>query len=328
MSAVTAFNDWVAKARGVKLAAELERRGIKLKGGRINRAGACPKCGGSDRFGVNLKKGVWHCRGCGTGGDAIALVQHLDGVDFAAACGTLAGPLGASKDKLRSTQRRPIARNRQRSMARIWRGDSEQYEREQHQKARWLWGQHQPIAGTPAEVYLRDVRKISCALPATLGYLAPTKPGRHPALIAAFAVTDEIEPGLLAAPHDVASVHLTLLRADGAGRADAKPSKLMIGSPGALPIVIAPANDLLGLAVTEGLEDGLTVHAATGLGVWAAASAGRMPALAEQLPDYVEAITIYGHDDEAGQRGARGLAEKLAVRGITQILVEDLSRCP
>jgi hypothetical protein len=28
-------------------------------------AGACPQCGGTDRLGVNVKKKLFNCRGCG-----------------------------------------------------------------------------------------------------------------------------------------------------------------------------------------------------------------------------------------------------------------------
>ena len=83
-----------------------------------------------------------------------------------------------------------------------------------------------------------------------------------------------------------------------------------------MPIVIAPPNDLLGLAITEGIEDGLSVYQATGLGVWVAGSAGRMPGLADKVPNYIEAVTIYAHADEAGQRGANGLADALVERGV------------
>jgi putative DNA primase/helicase len=85
------FNDaWVKCARDVRIETEIERRGIKLRG-TVERFGACPKCGGDDRFSINTNKQVWNCRGCEAGGDVINLVRHLDGVDFRAACSTLAG---------------------------------------------------------------------------------------------------------------------------------------------------------------------------------------------------------------------------------------------
>jgi hypothetical protein len=47
-----------------------------------------------------------------------------------------------------------------------------------------------------------------------------------------------------------------------------------------MPIVVAPLNDLLSLAITEGIEDALSVYEASGLGVWAAGSAPHMAKLA------------------------------------------------
>jgi hypothetical protein len=181
------------------------------------------------------------------------------------------------------------------------------YARQQHHKAAWLWSQRQPIVGTIAEAYLR-ARGITCPLPPTLGFLPTRQPEHHPAMIAAFALPDEPEPGVVGEPHGVEAVHLTLLKPDGSGKADVPKQKIMVGSA-AYPIVLAPMNDLLGLAITEGIEDAVTVHQATGLGAWAAGAAGRMPRLS--IPSYVETVTIYAHDDKAGQDGARKLAEAL-----------------
>ena len=143
-------------------------------------------------------------------------------------------------------------------------------------------------------------------------------------MIAAFALPDEIEPGLLGEPRNAEAVHLTLLRADGSGKADVEPNKIIVGSPGGSPIALAPPNDLLGSAICEGIEDGLTAHQATGLGAWAAGSAGRMPALAEVMPDFIDSITIFAHPDKAGRDGAHGLAKRLDQRGI-EVLLEGLS---
>jgi hypothetical protein len=142
-------------------------------------------------------------------------------------------------------------------------------------------------------------------------------------MIAAFALCDEPEPGVLAEPQNVTAVHLTLLKPDGSGKADVKPDKLIIGRPLGRPIVLAPPNDLLGLTITEGVEDALTSHQATGLGAWAAGAAGFMPALAEAIPDYIEATTIYAHHDKAGQNGARKLAEALHRRNI-EVLIDGI----
>lgn len=53
-------------------------------------SGPCPKCGGTDRF--HVKADWFFCRQCNEkGGDAIAFVQWLEGLDFRAACERLSG---------------------------------------------------------------------------------------------------------------------------------------------------------------------------------------------------------------------------------------------
>jgi hypothetical protein len=127
-------------------------------------------------------------------------------------------------------------------------------------KALWLWRQRRPIIGSIAERYLRSVRAYCGPLPATLGFL-PARGGYPPAMIAAFGLAYETEPGVLAiADRAIAGVHLTRLKPDGSGKAADEPAKIMIGHSTGSPIVLAPPNDLLGLAITEGIETGLSVH--------------------------------------------------------------------
>jgi hypothetical protein len=108
---------------------------------------------------------------------------------------------------------------------------------------------------------------------------------------------------------------LVTLKIDGSGKAEVEHPKKIIGSPEDLPVAVSPVNDLLGLGVTEGLEDRLSVYQATGLGVWAAGGAGFMPKLAAMVPAYVEAVTIYAHSDQARQAGANALAHNLFPSG-------------
>jgi hypothetical protein len=97
------FSDWVDRARAVPIESEIDRRGVKLKRVGGEYVGACPVCGtGEDRFAVNPTKGLWNCRQCEKGGDVIALVEHMDNVDFVAACTTLTGeppPKANGKDR-------------------------------------------------------------------------------------------------------------------------------------------------------------------------------------------------------------------------------------
>jgi Toprim domain len=185
---------------------------------------------------------------------------------------------------------------------------------------RGLRRRRQPAPGTIVETYLREVRGYRGGLiPATLGFLPPR--GDHPpAMIAAFGVPDEPEPGLLVLrEEEVRGAHITRLAADGSAKVG-DPSKIIIGRCLGVPIVLSALNDNLGMAITEGIEDGLSIFASTGLGVWAAGAAGRMPALAPAVPQYANAITVVADADEAGQRGARELRSLLHQRGLEAAL--------
>jgi hypothetical protein len=189
-------------------------------------------------------------------------------------------------------------------------------------KAQRFWRQRQPIAGTIAEIYLRQARCYRGEIiPATLGFL-PARGDHPPALIAAFGVATEPQPGALAiADNAVMAVQLVKLKPDGSGKADSEPQKIIIGK-GALgsPIVLAPPNDLLGVSICEGAEDALSVHEATGLGAWASGGATRMPALAGAVPAHIECVNIFGHDDDTGRRNATELGARLTMRGFEVIL--------
>jgi Toprim domain len=171
--------------------------------------------------------------------------------------------------------------------------------------------------GPVPEHYLRKARGYGAPIPATLGFLPPS--GAYPpAMIAAFGMATEPEPGVLVIDDaDVKAVQLIKLKPDGGGKADVEPNKIIIGK-GALgsPIVLAPPNDLLGLAICEGVEDALSVHEATGLGAWASGGATRMPALAVAVPDYIDLVIIVADRDPAGVKGTDGLADGLRRRGI------------
>ena len=96
------FGDWVARARAVPIEREIERRGIMLKRVGVEHVGPCPKCGGEDRFAINVTKQVFNCRGCGARGDVIDLTKLLDNSKFMDACETLTGeppPKGNGKDR-------------------------------------------------------------------------------------------------------------------------------------------------------------------------------------------------------------------------------------
>lgn len=85
----------------------IRRRWVLARG--IDRAGPCPKCGGTDRFAIHTKKNTFNCRGCGiSGAGVIDLVMATEGVEFVAACEIVTGrkaeaPVDAARaDRLRA----------------------------------------------------------------------------------------------------------------------------------------------------------------------------------------------------------------------------------
>jgi hypothetical protein len=182
-------------------------------------------------------------------------------------------------------------------------------------KAAWLWGLREPVSDDcPAGLYLRRTRCYGGPIPATLGYLPAN--GKHPpAMIAAFGFCEEPAPGVIDPPTSVTGVHITRLTPDGR-KAPIDPVKIMLGPSAGLPIVLAPANDLLAIDITEGIETGLSVLALRGAGLWVAGAAGRMPKLIESLPPYTECLHIFAERDEAGLRFARAAARLAIARRI------------
>jgi hypothetical protein len=76
--------DWTAfwaEARDINIMDLWARLGAPspLKRAGVEFVGPCPACGGSDRFAINPRQGVFNCRGS-EGGDAIKLVEHVRGL--------------------------------------------------------------------------------------------------------------------------------------------------------------------------------------------------------------------------------------------------------
>lgn len=196
-------------------------------------------------------------------------------------------------------------------------------ERRQVSKAAWLY-QQSLFANVTVLTYLAG-RGINPPLPTTIRYLPPLRPGHHPAMLVPFGIPAEPEPGVLQVdPEKITGVHLTLLKPDGSDKADVDNPKLTMGSSMGQPLVLGCMNDLLGLAVTEGIEDGLSIRQVTGLGAWAAGTANRMPALSDAVPEFVNCVTVLIDDDDAGRKHGHELVERLRNRSIEAIAVPGL----
>ena len=132
--------------------------------------------------------------------------------------------------------------------------------------ARHLWRRSRPPEGTPVAAYLR-ARGFVGKIPPTLRYLPAAKHAetgtKWPTMIGAVTRCPEGQ---------VVAVHRTFLRLDGTGKAAVDPNKKTLGPVATGAVRLAEAGPAL--AVSEGIESGLSVLAATGIPAWAALSAG------------------------------------------------------
>jgi hypothetical protein len=168
-----------------------------------------------------------------------------------------------------------------------------------------IWKESLPIDGTLAETYLRG-RGITCALPKSLRFHPQCWHGatakRYPAMVAA------VQGNRLAA------VHRTYLQADGSGKADIEPAKMMLGATAGAAVRLTEAQ--VALVVSEGIETALSLSSgllSAPAAVWAALSASGMRGLS--LPPQAGQLTIASDGDAAGREAASALAARADALG-------------
>lgn len=161
-----------------------------------------------------------------------------------------------------------------------------------------LWRESLPAKGSLVEVYLR-ARRIEI-LPSSLRFLP-----RH-----LHKPTGQHFPVMLAAATNyagkVCAAHRTFLSPDGKGKAPVSPAKMTLGPVGGLSCHLAEAGEEL--AVTEGIETGLSVQAATAIPTWAALSAGGIRNLILPPLPLASSVTICADNDPVGLRSAQDAA--------------------
>lgn len=177
------------------------------------------------------------------------------------------------------------------------------------------WNEAQPIGNTPAEVYLREIRGITCALPPSLRFHSAAWHGptaqRLPAMVA-------LVEGL-----DLPAVHRTFLTPHGTAKAHVQPAKLMLGATAGGHVEVGKADGPL--VVAEGIEtalalaSGLLARPAT---VWAALSTSGLI-----LPDKPGRLTVATDGDDAGTQAGKALAMKAKAKGWAVSLLPAPTGC-
>jgi DNA primase len=267
--------------RDKSLSEVAQEAGVKLTKAGAEWKGCCPfHPDRSPSFTIYKGDRRWICFGCGAQGDVLDFVRQAYGDTLLEAierldCGALAAipqPQQQGDDGKDWTE----------AAAAIWRGSV-------------------PIAGTPAEAYLRN-RGLTLALPETLRF-SRLRPPKHSGVLEANG-PDRL-PALVALVADPAGVGLgiqrTFLTPDGRKAASTDDKvKFSLGRVRGGAIQLAPAS--AGLIVTEGLEDGLTLAQGLDEPVWVAAGTSMLPNMV--LPDVVRTVVIGADGDPPGEAAA------------------------
>ncbi len=310
----------IEEAKAADLLTVAERCGARLRRAGSNEfAGPCPVCGGKDRFSINVRRRVFNCRQCGVGGDAIALIQHVDSCGFGEAIQKIIG-----RSQTPARPRRPIpaaieadvdeARRLERALA----------------KAKRIASEIVPVAGTPGETNLRDIRKIDVtAIEDVLSRRDAI--GWHPAVYFN-------EPGHLlhgqrlgcivaimtdpVTAEPTGAISRTYLAPDGTKVGKAK----TLGAPMGI-VRLTPDDEVLeGLHLAEGLETALAGMARWAFRpMWSTGTCGLMAGF--PVLSGIETITVMvDHDlNGAGEKAAREIEARWQAAGREVKLIQPIA---
>lgn len=282
------------------------------------RFGFCPVHGGvhGDAFRIFKdfeETGGAVCNTCGKFGNGFALLKWLNGWNFAQAAEMIESHLDGYRVRPRpvaAPKLTPAAKPRSS-------GDGPTLERLEQ-----LWSEAHPLtsdAAEPLRKYLAS--RMLSGIPALESVRC------HPDLIYYTPGSRESLssfPTMLVRLHGpdgrLVALHRTYLTADGK-KAPVDPVKKLMLIDGCTAsgasIRLLPATVALG--ITEGIENALAVHLATGMPVWAAGSSSLLGAAF--IPTFVRQVFIWGDLDPPAEqkdgtlkRAGRDAAEKLAAR--------------
>jgi len=246
-----------------------------------------------DRLDVEQRFTCWHC-GRGPGDKTLAAKLRADGgwVAHCHRCQWAAGGKGESQPKARVAAPSPQPLG---TLAPSWGR---------------FYRESAPVRGTLGEVYLKH---RACPIPPAEGALRFHARAFHwlsgrrgPALVA--LATDAID-------RTPRTLHLTFLAADGRGKANLKPPRLLLPKHNKAGAVVRLWPDEAvthGLGIAEGIESALSL-ALAGLPVWAAIDAGNLAAF--PVLGGIEELSVAVDRDPAGERAADELAHRWITAG-------------
>ena len=262
---------------------------VPLRRSGRNAVGLCPfHADSTPSFTVSEECGLFYCFGCGAGGDVIAFLMKYHACDFRSA----RRHLRRVTDKgIGGDQKRPSVPAAPEESVRI-------------RLARHLWDIGRIAGDSVVQSYLRT-RGITTPAPQSIRLLSLAW---HSEARANF-------PTMIGAVQDVTGritgVHRTFLAVDGSGKAAVTPTKKMLGPCVGGAVRLAKIGSTL--AITEGIETGLSVLQATGTPTWAALSASGLAAL--RLPPAADTVVVFADHDPAGIAAAEAAMTRWHAEG-------------
>ena len=280
-----------------------------------NKHGACPKCGGKDRFRFdNLDGfGTFYCNKCGAG-DGFKFLQVYHSWSFSQALEMVGRVLRIRPDGYVGYPKRVdyYLHNMGSIIERPKITIEEIAKRKK--KLNLIWQAASPVAlGDPVDYYLRSRGIALEAFPRVLRF-HPRLPyyNEDKTLVGTF-------PAMLALVEDGNNRNVTLHRTyltDGCKADVPKPKKLMLpiaprATNGAAIKLFDPVNGVL--ALSEGIENALSYYVATNSPAWAVMSAGGMEKVI--LPPSITTVIVLVDNDDRGRQAALIIAQKLISEG-------------
>lgn len=276
------------EARAIPIAELVDRLEIAgLKRGGHEMIGPCPECGGTDRFGVNLRKGLFQCRRCGAKGDGIELVKWLRHMTLPQALTWLCGPSEGISDAERADRLKKARAARERTER-----DAQKYRREAMKAAHKVWGEGLPAENTQVRDYIarRGIpRDLLPDMPKCLRfhpecrYMVPDDGGwreawRGPAMLAAIQGPDGKFIGLHRTWIDLDEPKGKIRRTDPKTGAPLDAKKTLGAKKGGAIRLLTPDSAEL-MIMGEGIETSLTAAISgvyPGAAVWCGIDLGNM----------------------------------------------------
>lgn len=273
-------------------------RKVKLRRAGTELVGLCPfHDENTPSFRVNDDKGLFHCFGCGAGGDVIKFHMLAEGMTFPDAVRSLLSdsdlPVTPPRDDAAIARR--ISAERAAAI----------------EDARREWSSARSVRGTPAEIYLHS-RGIIGPLPWPVRFArVPLWRNRETGAVGRWT------PALLLAAQDrdgrIVGVQHVFLTPDGRKLPIRNPKQSLGSIRGAAVRLSPPGQRVI---LVEGPEDGLTLSLREKrVPIWITLGTGMMPFV--EFPPIVEHVTLAGDNNAPGRLAVTRAEEHFRSLGLT-----------